>query len=67
MFNKFYNNTSVGRCDVCNKAFTRRTHLVVHFRSIMHKQAVEKDKHPESQEERKLNITQQQTVSAVLA
>ncbi|XP_037816415.1 transcription factor Ouib-like isoform X2 [Lucilia sericata] len=39
------------KCDVCNRSFTRRTHLVVHFRSIMHKQAVEKDKRPTSQEE----------------
>ncbi|XP_065371203.1 transcription factor Ouib-like [Calliphora vicina] len=39
------------KCNVCNRSFTRRTHLVVHFRSIMHKQAVEKDKRPISQEE----------------
>ncbi|KAI8121870.1 hypothetical protein FF38_04825 [Lucilia cuprina] len=39
------------KCEVCNRSFTRRTHLVVHFRSIMHKQAVEKDKRPNSQEE----------------
>lgn len=35
---------SICRCDVCDKSFGRRTHLVVHFRSIMHKQALEKIK-----------------------
>lgn len=39
------------RCEVCNRAFTRRTHLVVHFRSIMHKQAIGKEKPPNLMEQ----------------
>lgn len=31
------------RCALCNKSFQRETHLIVHTRSLIHKQNVERE------------------------